>query len=92
MLQAQRAAGFGYESYAGTELMFMGIQNIHAVRDSFRKVQVLAADPNGGSDAEWDSAIAETSWLTHVRLILEAGIFTARKLHLSSASVLVHCR
>ncbi len=69
----------------------MGIQNIHAVRDSFKKVQALAMDPNN-SDADWDSAIADTAWLTHVRLIIEAGIFTARALHLKGASVLVHCR
>ncbi len=90
-MQTQKAAGFGYESYTATDLVFMGIQNIHAVRDSFKKVQALAMDPNN-SDADWDSAIADTAWLTHVRLIIEAGIFTARALHLKGASVLVHCR
>jgi hypothetical protein len=48
-------------------------------------------DP-GANDADWDSLLAESGWLGHVRLILEAGIFTAQALHLKGASVLVHCR
>ncbi len=89
--QAQKAVGFGYENYARTEIVFMGIDNIHVVRDSFKKLQALVQDPNP-NDAEWDAAVAETGWTMHVRLILGAGILVARTLHVQGRSVLVHCR
>lgn len=90
-VQAQRAGGFGYETYPGTDIMFLGIHNIHAVRDSFKKVQALALGLTK-NDVTWDSNIADSSWTTHVRTILQGGMTVAHALHVRGIPVLVHCR
>ena len=33
---ANKAGGWGYESYAGCQLEFLGMHNIHAIRDAYR--------------------------------------------------------
>lgn len=33
---ANKAGGWGYESYIGCQLEFLGMHNIHAIRDAYK--------------------------------------------------------
>ena len=44
-----------------------------------------------GGGAGYYSKIEESGWLKHIRIILQAGVLCAEKLHLENTSVLVHC-
>lgn len=87
---ANKAGGGGYEVYAGTQLEFMGIQNIHVVRDSHRKLEALAlhATPN---DVNWTAGVHDSGWLYHTRTVLSAAMFVAEAMHRKGQQVLVHC-
>lgn len=89
---ANKAGGWGYENYPGfSQLEFLGIHNIHAVRDSYRKLEALATGSAGGNDISWTSAVADSGWLHHVRSILGGALFVAESMHRRGQSVVVHC-
>jgi myotubularin-related protein 1/2 len=90
---ANRTGGYGYENtanYAGCTLQFCNIGNIHAVRDSFQKLSAVCLSANQ-SDLNWVSAVEDTKWLMHVRLILAASWETAYWVHVHRLPVLLHC-
>lgn len=89
---ANRAAGGGYTSYSFSRLVFLGIANIHAVRDAHRRVSTLsgggAASIAPGtrscppaSSSRWWADVEDSGWLGHVRTILAGGARVARALH-----------
>jgi hypothetical protein len=89
---ANRAGGWGYEvNYANSQLEFLGIHNIHAVRDGYRKVEALAQSPRP-DDVDWAAGIAESGWLYHLRTVLSGALYVAEAMHRRGQSVLVHCR
>jgi hypothetical protein len=87
---ANKAGGGGYEVYAGTQLEFMGIQNIHVVRDSHKKLEALALH-SSPADVNWAAAVHDAGWLYHVRTVLSAALFVAESMHRKGQCVLVHC-
>ncbi|KTF76850.1 hypothetical protein cypCar_00032952 [Cyprinus carpio] len=100
---ANRAAGKGYENedhYTNIKLQFIGIENIHVMRNSQQKlidVGELAAPSM--SDFLW--GLENSGWLKHIKAVLDAGVFIAKArlfkkfLYMAVAeegvSVLVHC-
>eukprot|EP00729_Bicosta_minor_P017639 gene17639-14086_t len=65
-------------NYEKTKVLFMEIQNIHAVRASTDALQALC---EGQSDSKWLSKLEDTGWLQHVQSILSASSSLARKRH-----------
>ncbi|RYY34653.1 hypothetical protein EON62_03100, partial [archaeon] len=53
-----KASGWGYESYSFAQLEFLGIHNIHAVRDSFKRMEALVLNGMGGTSAAAAGAAA----------------------------------
>jgi hypothetical protein len=63
------------ENYENARLVFMDIDNIHAVRDSMdRLMRLCNEDPESGNDDNFLARLADTGWLMHVRTILEAAV------------------
>lgn len=90
---AQTALGAGTENtdnYAGTRLVFLGIENIHSVRDSMNKMleQKKNADINGFTEL----ALDKTGWLRHVKSIIDGAAIIVNAIHNEQKHVLVHCR
>ena len=70
---ANHARGAGYEGsrYADCcSIEFMGIENIHAMRDSLNKIFEALKKPD---DGYWTYYIDNTNWLKHIRLIMLAA-------------------
>ncbi len=96
---AQKAGGWGYESYAQCETVFLGIHNIHAVRDAHRRMEALvrkngptsAGDAPSSDDLSWWGAVESAGWYTMVRTILTASWRVAHAMATQKRSVLVHC-
>lgn len=79
--QANQAAGKGFELpkfYVNTNINFLEIANIHAVRASLESLEELCCN-DAGSEATWLKNVETTGWLTHIRKIL------------SGAARIVHC-
>ena len=44
---ANKAGGWGYENYVGCQLEFLGMHNIHAIRDAYRRVVAAGSGAEG---------------------------------------------
>lgn len=88
---ANNLTGGGFESYAGTELVFMNIHNIHVVRDAHKKMENLSLQNLPQSDVGWLQGLHDSSWYQHMRTLLSAGLFCAEAMHRRGLNVLVHC-
>ncbi|KAJ8271719.1 hypothetical protein COCON_G00105780 [Conger conger] len=90
---ANRAAGKGYENednYSNIKFQFIGIENIHAMRNSLQKIlEVCELKSPSMSDFLW--GLENSGWLKHIKAIMDAGIFIAKAVSEEGVSVLVHC-
>lgn len=91
---AQMALGGGsenMENYKPAKKIYLGIDNVHVMRDSLNKVvealrhgDVSAAGPNL-------ELLYKSQWLHHVRLILEGAVTVAHQVHYQFSHVVIHC-
>ncbi len=105
---ANTAKGAGTENmdyYKDCKKAYLGIDNIHSMRDSLNKVvealsesEALAASVSGGipgtsaSDVPVDrQALRRSGWLRHQVAILEGTLLIVRNIHVNHSNVLIHC-
>ncbi|TPX69050.1 hypothetical protein SpCBS45565_g02646 [Spizellomyces sp. 'palustris'] len=89
---AQTALGAGTESvdnYRGCKISFLGIDNIHVVRDSMNKVIEAMASVESGPVPR--GLLDKSGWLKHIRNILDGTLMIVQHVHLYNSHVLVHC-
>jgi len=60
-------------------LEFLGIDNIHHMRDSLMKLAFLCAN-SMVDDSNWLSGLENTKWLEHIKLMLSAAVRIAQKI------------
>ena len=87
---ANHARGAGYEGNRyldSCDIKFMGIDNIHVMRDSLSRLFEILKKSD---DTNWHSMLESTGWMKHLRLILQAGISIVQSIQ-SKCSVVVHC-
>nr|XP_020456199.1 myotubularin-related protein 4 isoform X2 [Monopterus albus] len=89
---ANRAKGGGCECeeyYPNCEVMFMGMANIHAIRNSFQALRAVCSQiPDPGN---WLSALESTRWLQHLSVMLKAAALVCSAVEREGRPVLVHC-
>ncbi|XP_078786489.1 phosphatidylinositol-3,5-bisphosphate 3-phosphatase MTMR4 isoform X4 [Oryzias latipes] len=89
---ANRAKGGGCECeeyYPNCEVMFMGMANIHAIRNSFQALRTVCCQiPDPGN---WLSALESTRWLQHLSVMLKASTLVCSAMEREGRPVLVHC-
>uniref|UniRef100_A0A4W4GY42 Uncharacterized protein n=2 Tax=Electrophorus electricus TaxID=8005 RepID=A0A4W4GY42_ELEEL len=90
---ANRATGKGYENednYTNIKFQFIGIENIHVMRNSQQKL-IEVSDLPSPSMGEFLLGLETSDWLKHIKSILAAGTFIAKAVAEEGVSVLVHC-
>ncbi|XP_073920198.1 phosphatidylinositol-3,5-bisphosphate 3-phosphatase MTMR8 isoform X2 [Castor canadensis] len=90
---ANRAAGKGYENednYANIRFKFMGIENIHVMRNSLQKL-LEVCELKTPTMSEFLSGLENSGWLRHIKAIMDAGVFITKAVKVEKANVLVHC-
>ncbi|KAG8590089.1 hypothetical protein GDO81_006629 [Engystomops pustulosus] len=89
---ANRAKGGGCECeeyYPNCEVAFMGMANIHSIRNSFQYLRAVCNQvPDPGN---WLSALESTKWLQHLSVMLKAATVVANAVDREERPVLVHC-
>ncbi|XP_053313217.1 myotubularin-related protein 4 isoform X2 [Spea bombifrons] len=89
---ANRAKGGGCECeeyYPNCEVAFMGMANIHSIRNSFQYLRAVCNQvPDPGN---WLSALESTKWLQHLSVMLKAATVVANAVDRDGRPVLVHC-
>uniref|UniRef100_A0A671L264 Myotubularin related protein 4 n=1 Tax=Sinocyclocheilus anshuiensis TaxID=1608454 RepID=A0A671L264_9TELE len=78
-----------FEYYPNCEVMFMGMANIHSIRNSFQSLRAVCSQiPDPGN---WLSALESTRWLQHLSVMLKAASLVCSAVEREGRPVLVHC-
>ncbi|KAF4322554.1 hypothetical protein BBO99_00003869 [Phytophthora kernoviae] len=78
--------------YDNATIEFMGIANIHKMRESVDALKALVSPSSvEDGDKHYHNRLENTRWLKHVMRVLSGARRVAEVLHEDGASVLVHC-
>ncbi|XP_014670869.1 PREDICTED: myotubularin-related protein 6-like [Priapulus caudatus] len=90
---ANKATGKGYENesfYSDIKFMFLGIENIHVMRNSLQKlIDVCELKDPGMSDCL--EGLQSSGWLKHIKSVMDTSLFIASAVGEEGISVMVHC-
>jgi len=83
--------GSGYErNYENCKMQFMGIENIHDIRKSYKKLFHLILS-SIADDSNWLSGLEQTGLFKHIQSILQASVEIVDILIRKQSSVMIHC-
>ncbi|KAJ5075926.1 intein-containing myotubularin-related precursor [Anaeramoeba ignava] len=90
-----KTKGGGYENisnYPECSLTFLGIENIHHMRNSYELLRKLCRKTvnKKQDDQKWFEFLAQTKWLFHIQKLLQSSIKVVESIQ-KNCSVLVHC-
>ncbi|KAF7715166.1 Myotubularin phosphatase domain-containing protein [Penicillium ucsense] len=91
---AMQAVGLGSENmdnYKFATKAYLGIDNIHVMRDSLNKVIEALKDTDLTPLGPNSDQLARSGWLKHIAGILEGARLIARQVGLQHSHVLIHC-
>ncbi|ODQ66103.1 phosphatases II [Nadsonia fulvescens var. elongata DSM 6958] len=91
---AQTALGAGSENidnYKGSRKIYLGIDNIHVMRDSLGRVIEALKDTDITSNPVNRELLVKSNWLKHINIVLEGAIQTSDTIHFNFSHVLIHC-
>ena len=90
---ANKAAGKGYENeanYSNINFQFLGIENIHVMRNSLQKLSE-ASEIMNQSNVAFLSALEKSEWLKHTKTVIDTSIFIMEAIEDQNVNVVVHC-
>jgi Myotubularin-like phosphatase domain len=91
---AMQAVGLGSENmdnYKFATKVYLGIDNIHVMRDSLDKVVAALKDSDIAPLGPNRDLLAKSGWLKHISNMLDGAGLIARQVGLQHSHVLVHC-
>ncbi|KAI9699619.1 MAG: hypothetical protein M1820_007119 [Bogoriella megaspora] len=91
---ANHAVGMGSENmdnYKFATKAFLGIENIHVMRDSLNKVMDALKDTDVTPLGPNRELLAKSNWLKHISGILDGASMIARQVGIHHSHVLIHC-
>ena len=91
---AMQTIGMGSENmdnYKFATKAYLGIDNIHVMRDSLQKVIDALKDSDVTPLPPNRDALAKSGWLKHIATLLEGSSLIARQVGLQHSHVLIHC-
>lgn len=91
---AMQAVGLGSENmdnYRFATKAYLGIDNIHVMRDSLNKVIDTLKDSDITSIPPNREALGKSGWLKHIANVLDGAGLIARQVALQHSHVLIHC-
>lgn len=91
---AQQAVGMGSENmdnYKFATKAYLGIDNIHVMRDSLNKVVEALKDFDISPLPPNRELLLKSNWLKYIGIILEGSSLIARQVGLHHSHVLIHC-
>lgn len=88
---ANVAKGAGTENmdyYRNCKKVYLGIDNIHVMRESLNKIAEATRYPD--RPVNYD-LLQKSNWLKHLSAIIEGIVIVVKAVHLANSHVLVHC-
>jgi myotubularin-related protein 6/7/8 len=90
---ANKAAGKGYENetnYNNIQFKFLGIENIHVMRNSLQKL-LEAADLMNPLGGQFLTVLEKSEWLKHTKAVIDTSMFIVQAVNVENVNVVVHC-
>jgi myotubularin-related protein 6/7/8 len=91
---AMQAVGLGSENmdhYKFATKAYLGIDNIHVMRDSLAKVIDAIKDSDISKSPPSRELLAKSGWLKHITGLLDGAALIARQVGIQHSHVLIHC-
>jgi hypothetical protein len=91
---AMQVVGMGSENmdhYKFATKAYLGIDNIHVMRDSLAKVIEAIKDSDISKLPPSREALAKSGWLKHITGLLDGAALIARQVGIQHSHVLIHC-
>ena len=91
---AMQAVGLGSENmdnYRFATKVYLGIDNIHVMRDSLNKVVDTLKESDVTPLAPNRESLTKSNWLKHINGVLDGTGIIARQVGLQHSHVLIHC-
>lgn len=91
---AMQAVGLGSENmdyYKFAAKAYLGIENIHVMRDSLAKVVEAVRDSDLSKLPPNRELLAKSGWLKHITSLLDGAALIARQVGIHHSHVLIHC-
>eukprot|EP00933_Yihiella_yeosuensis_P073615 TRINITY_DN8231_c1_g3_i3.p1 TRINITY_DN8231_c1_g3~~TRINITY_DN8231_c1_g3_i3.p1 ORF type:complete len:673 (+),score=159.83 TRINITY_DN8231_c1_g3_i3:493-2511(+) len=86
-----KAGGGGFEGYPRCNLVFGGIDNIHAVRDGWLAMAAAVQNVVDGEVGSWWKDVANSCWYDYIGAILKSTLMVFKEILNEKHSVMVHC-
>jgi hypothetical protein len=90
---ANVAMGAGTENmdnYRMAKKAYLGIDNIHVMRNSLKMIAECIADAEQTGVMDRNK-LRRSNWLKHISTVLEGSLGIIRNIHLNASHVLIHC-
>lgn len=91
---AMQAVGMGSENmdnYKFATKAYLGIENIHVMRESLAKVVEAIKDSDISSLPPNRDQLAKSGWLKHTTALLDGAALIAKQVGIQHSHVLIHC-
>lgn len=91
---AMQAVGLGSENmdhYKFATKAYLGIENIHVMRESLNKVIEAIKDSDISKLPPSRDQLAKSGWLKHITGLLDGSALIARQVGIQHSHVLIHC-
>lgn len=91
---AMQAAGMGsehMENYPFASKIYLGIDNIHVMRDSLNRIIDTLKDSDLTSFPPNREALAKSNWIKHIGQVIEGVRIIVEKVAFHHSHVLIHC-
>lgn len=79
------------ENYKGCHKAYLGIDNIHVMRDSLNKVVSAIHESFVSGNSVSSEALKRSGWLKHISAVLDGTSLITRTVHVFNSHVLIHC-
>ncbi|RXK36687.1 myotubularin [Tremella mesenterica] len=91
---ANVAMGAGTENmdnYRTGKKAYLGIDNIHVMRNSLRTIAEAIVESEMTSTPIDRGLLRKSNWLRHISTLLDGALVIVRNIHLNASHVLIHC-
>lgn len=89
---AKGAGTENMENYKGAKKAYLGIDNIHVMRDSLNRLVEAIRDAENSQSGMIDRyALRRSNWLKHISALMDGTLIIVKNTHINSSHVLIHC-
>lgn len=88
---ANKVGGGGFESYEGCRLVFGGIDNVHGVREAWRKMGQAVVNLSSSEVGSWFRDVANSGWYDILGAVLGCVSMVVKEIDTHRCNVMIHC-